>query len=185
MEETEMTFKGTTICAVRRDGKIAVAGDGQVTMGESVVMKNGAVKVRRIFGGKVVTGFAGSVADAFALCERLEEKLTQYAGNLQRAAVELALEWRQDKAMRKLEAMLICADKENLLLLSGTGEVIEPDDDVLSIGSGGNYALAAARALMENTDLSAEKIAEKALRIAASICVFTNDHIRVEVIDCE
>ena len=180
-----MTIKGTTICAVRRGGKIAVAGDGQVTMGESVVMKNGAVKVRRIFGGQVVTGFAGSVADAFALCERLEEKLTQFAGNLQRAAVELALEWRQDKAMRKLEAMLICADKENLLLLSGTGEVIEPDDDVLSIGSGGNYALAAARALMENTELSAAEIAEKALHIDASICVFTNDHIRVEVIDCE
>ena len=180
-----MTIKGTTICAVRRDGKIAVAGDGQVTMGESVVMKNGAVKVRRIFGGQVITGFAGSVADAFALCERLEEKLTQFAGNLQRAAVELALEWRQDKAMRKLEALLICADKENLLLLSGTGEVIEPDDDVLAIGSGGNYALAAARALLENTDLSAPEIAEKALRIASSICVFTNDHIRVEVIDCE
>ena len=180
-----MTIKGTTICAVRRGGKIAVAGDGQVTMGESVVMKNGAVKVRRIFGGKVITGFAGSVADAFALCERLEEKLTQFAGNLQRAAVELALEWRQDKAMRKLEAMLICADRENLLLLSGTGEVIEPDDDVLAIGSGGNYALAAARALMENTDLSAEEIANKALHIASSICVFTNDHIRVEVIDCE
>ena len=180
-----MTIKGTTICAVRRGGKIAVAGDGQVTMGESVVMKNGAVKVRRIFGGQVITGFAGSVADAFALCERLEEKLTQFAGNLQRAAVELALEWRQDKAMRKLEAMLICADKENLLLLSGTGEVIEPDDDVLAIGSGGNYALAAARALMENTDLSAEEIANKALHIASSICVFTNDHIRVEVIDCE
>ena len=180
-----MTIKGTTICAVRRGGKIAVAGDGQVTMGESVVMKNGAVKVRRIFGGQVITGFAGSVADAFALCERLEEKLTQFAGNLQRAAVELALEWRQDKAMRKLEAMLICADNENLLLLSGTGEVIEPDDDVLSIGSGGNYALAAARALMENTELSAAEIAEKALHIAASICVFTNDHIRVEVIDCE
>ena len=180
-----MMIKGTTICAVRRNGKIAVAGDGQVTMGESVVMKNGAVKVRRIFGGKVITGFAGSVADAFALCERLEGKLTQFAGNLQRAAVELALEWRQDKAMRKLEAMLICADKENLLLLSGTGEVIEPDDDVLAIGSGGNYALAAARALMENTELSAEEIADKALHIAASICVFTNDHIRVEVIDCE
>lgn len=180
-----MTITGTTICAVRRGGKIAVAGDGQVTMGESVVMKNGAVKVRRIFGGKVITGFAGSVADAFALCERLEEKLTQFAGNLQRAAVELALEWRQDKAMRKLEAMLICADRENLLLLSGTGEVIEPDDDVLAIGSGGNYALAAARALMENTDLSAEEIANKALHIASSICVFTNDHIRVEVIDCE
>ena len=180
-----MTIKGTTICAVRRGGKIAVAGDGQVTMGESVVMKNGAVKVRRIFGGNVITGFAGSVADAFALCERLEAKLTQFAGNLQRAAVELALEWRQDKAMRKLEAMLICADKENLLLLSGTGEVIEPDDDVLAIGSGGNYALAAARALMENTELSAAEIADKALHIAASICVFTNDHIRVEVIDCE
>ena len=180
-----MKMMGTTICAVKKDGKIAVAGDGQVTMGESVVMKNGAVKVRRIFGGKVITGFAGSVADAFALCERLEEKLTQFAGNLQRAAVELALEWRQDKAMRKLEAMLICADRENLLLLSGTGEVIEPDDDVLAIGSGGNYALAAARALMDLADLSAEAIANKALHIASSICVFTNDHIRVEVIDCE
>ncbi len=180
-----MTIRGTTIGAVRRNGKIDVTGDGQVTMGESVVMNNTAVKVRRIDGGAVVTGFAGSVADAFALCERLEGKLTQFAGNLQRAAVELALEWRQDKAMRKLEAMLICADRENLLLLSGTGEVIEPDDDVLAIGSGGNYALAAARALMENTDLSAEEIADKALHIAASICVFTNDHIRVEVIDCE
>ena len=178
-----MSIRGTTICAVRRNGQIAVAGDGQVTMGESVVMKNGAVKVRRIFNGQVITGFAGTVADAFALCERLEAKLTQFAGNLQRAAVELAMEWRQDKAMRKLEAMLICADKENLMLISGTGEVIEPDDDVLAIGSGGNYALAAARALLENTDLTAAKIAEKALHIAASICVYTNDHIRVEVID--
>ncbi len=178
-----MSIRGTTICAVRRNGQIAVAGDGQVTMGESVVMKNGAVKVRRIFNGQVITGFAGTVADAFALCERLEAKLTQFAGNLQRAAVELAMEWRQDKAMRKLEAMLICADKENLMLISGTGEVIEPDDDVLAIGSGGNYALAAARALLENTDLSAAEIAEKALHIAASICVYTNDHIRVEVID--
>lgn len=178
-----MSIRGTTICAVRRNGQIAVAGDGQVTMGESVVMKNGAVKVRRIFNGQVITGFAGTVADAFALCERLETKLTQFAGNLQRAAVELAMEWRQDKAMRKLEAMLICADKENLMLISGTGEVIEPDDDVLAIGSGGNYALAAARALLENTDLTAAEIAEKALHIAASICVYTNDHIRVEVID--
>ncbi len=178
-----MSIRGTTICAVRRNGQIAVAGDGQVTMGESVVMKNGAVKVRRIFNGQVITGFAGTVADAFALCERLEAKLTQFAGNLQRAAVELAMEWRQDKAMRKLEAMLICADKENLMLISGTGEVIEPDDDVLAIGSGGNYALAAARALLENTDLNAAEIAEKALHIAASICVYTNDHIRVEVID--
>ena len=178
-----MSIRGTTICAVRRNGQIAVAGDGQVTMGESVVMKNGAVKVRRIFNGQVITGFAGTVADAFALCERLEIKLTQFAGNLQRAAVELAMEWRQDKAMRKLEAMLICADKENLMLISGTGEVIEPDDDVLAIGSGGNYALAAARALLENTSLTAAEIAEKALHIAASICVYTNDHIRVEVID--
>ena len=178
-----MSIRGTTICAVRRNGQIAVAGDGQVTMGESVVMKNGAVKVRRIFNGQVITGFAGTVADAFALCERLEAKLTQFAGNLQRAAVELAMEWRQDKAMRKLEAMLICADKENLMLISGTGEVIEPDDDVLAIGSGGNYALAAARALLENTDLNAAEIAEKALHIAASICVYTNDHIRLEVID--
>ena len=178
-----MSIRGTTICAVRRNGQIAVAGDGQVTMGESVVMKNGAVKVRRIFNGQVITGFAGTVADAFALCERLEAKLTQFAGNLQRAAVELAMEWRQDKAMRKLEAMLICADKENLMLISGTGEVIEPDDDVLAIGSGGNYALAAARALLENTSLTAAEIAEKALHIAASICVYTNDHLRVEVID--
>ena len=178
-----MSIKGTTICAVRRNGVTAIAGDGQVTMGESVVMKNNAVKVRRIFNDRVVVGFAGTVADAFALCERLETKLTQYAGNLQRAAVELAMDWRSDKAMRKLEAMLICADKENLMLISGTGEVIEPDDDVLAIGSGGNYALAAARALLENTSLTAAEIAEKALHIAASICVYTNDHIRVEVID--
>lgn len=180
-----MSIRGTTICAVRRNGVTAIAGDGQVTMGESVVMKNNAVKVRRIYNGQVVTGFAGSVADAFALCERLEAKLTQYAGNLQRAAVELAMDWRTDKAMRKLEAMLICADKDNLMVLSGSGEVIEPDGDILAIGSGGNYALAAGRALLENTDLSAEEIAKKALLIASSICVFTNDHITVEVIGRE
>ena len=177
-----MSIRGTTICAVRRNGQIAVAGDGQVTMGESVVMKNGAVKVRRIFNGQVITGFAGTVADAFALCERLEAKLTQFAGNLHRAAVELAMEWRQDKAMRKLEAMLICADKENLMLISGTGEVIEPDEGILAIGSGGNFALAAARALYDNTGLSARDIAYKALKIASSICVYTNDHIIVEVV---
>lgn len=175
-------FKGTTICGVRRNGTIAIAGDGQVTMGESVVMKNGAKKVRRIYDGKVVIGFAGSVADAFALSEKFEEKLTQFSGNLPRAAVELAQEWRLDKAMRKLEAMLLCADKENLMLVSGTGEVIEPDDDILAIGSGGNYALAAARALIANTDLPADEIARKALEIASGICVFTNDHIRVEVV---
>ncbi len=177
-----MTIRGTTICAVRRDGVTAIAGDGQVTMGENVVMKNGAIKVRRIYNGQVVTGFAGSVADAFALSERLETKLNQFAGNLQRAAVEMALEWRTDKVMRKLEAMLICADKENLLLVDGTGNVIEPDDNVLTIGSGGNYALAAARALMENTELAAPDVARKALLIASSICVFTNDHIIVEVV---
>ena len=177
-----MTIRGTTICAVKRNGMTAIAGDGQVTMGESVIMKNGAVKVRRLFGGQVVIGFAGSVADAFALSERLEGKLNQFAGNLQRAAVELALDWRTDKAMRKLEAMMICADKENLFVLDGAGNLIEPDDGILTIGSGGNYALAAAKAMMENTELSAEEIARKALLIASSICVFTNDHITVEVV---
>ncbi len=173
-------IRGTTICAVKRDGQCAIAGDGQVTMGEKTVMKMNAKKVRRIFSDKVVIGFAGTVADAFALSEKFEGKLTQYAGNLPRAAVELAQEWRTDKAMRKLEAMLICADKDNLMLLSGTGEVIEPDDGILAIGSGGSYAQAAARALIENTDLDSETIARKALEIAASICVFTNDHITVE-----
>lgn len=173
-------IRGTTICAVRKDGQCAIAGDGQVTLGESTVMKMNARKVRRIYDGQVVVGFAGSVADAFALSEKFEEKLTQYAGNLSRAAVELAQEWRMDKAMRKLEAMLLCADKDNLMLVSGTGEVIEPDDGILAIGSGGNYALAAARALVENTGLSAEEIARKALFIASTICVYTNDHIIVE-----
>lgn len=175
-----MSIKGTTICAVRRNGKCAMAGDGQVTVGESTIMKATAQKVRRIYGGKVVAGFAGTVADAFALCDKFEEKLTQFAGNLPRAAVELAQEWRMDRAMRKLEAMLLVADQENLLLVSGTGEVIEADDGILAIGSGGNYALAAARALAANTDLSAHEIAEKALHIAAEICVYTNDHIIVE-----
>lgn len=177
-----MAIRGTTICAVRRNGVTAVAGDGQVTMGENVIMKNGAVKVRRIYNDQVVIGFAGSVADAFALSERLEGKLNQYAGNLQRAAVEMAMEWRTDKVMRKLEAMMICADPKNLLLVDGAGNVIEPDDDVLTIGSGGNYALAAARALLENTELPAPEVARKALLIASSICVFTNDHVIVEVV---
>ena len=177
-----MTIRGTTICAVRKNGMTAIAGDGQVTMGESVIMKNGAVKVRRLYNGQVVTGFAGGVADAFALSERLEAKLNQFAGNLQRAADELALDWRTDKAMRKLEAMMICADKENLFVLDGAGNLITPDDGILTIGSGGNYALAAAKAMVENTELSAEEIARKALLIASSICVFTNDHITVEVV---
>ena len=174
-----MEFRGTTICAVKRNGVTAIAGDGQVTMGESVIFKNTAVKVRRIFGGKVVTGFAGSVADAFALCERFEEKLTQFSGNLERAAVELAQEWRKG-SMAKLDAMLIVASGDELLIVSGTGEVISPDDGVAAVGSGGNYAMAAARALQQNTDLSAHEIAEKALHIAADICVYTNHNVIVE-----
>ena len=175
-----MTMKGTTICAVKKDGKIAVAGDGQVTMGEHTIFKGTARKVRRIYNDSVVTGFAGSVADAFSLCERFEDKLTQCGGNLERAAVMLAQDWRGDKGLRQLEAMLIVANKETMLIVSGTGEVIDPDDGVAAIGSGGNYALAAARALVQNTDLSAKEIAEKALHIAASICVYTNDNIIVE-----
>ncbi|NLC31985.1 MAG: ATP-dependent protease subunit HslV [Clostridiales bacterium] len=175
-----MALKGTTICGVKRDGLVAIAGDGQVTMGENTIFKSSARKVRRIYQDKVVVGFAGTVADAYALSDRFEEKLTQYGGNLERAAVELAQEWRSDKALRKLEAMLIAANKESLLIISGTGEVIEPDDGVCAIGSGGNFALAAARALLQNSDLSAHDIALKSLHIAASICVFTNDQIYVE-----
>ena len=175
-----MTMKGTTICAVKKDGHIAIAGDGQVTMGEHTIFKGTARKVRRIYNDSVVTGFAGSVADAFTLCERFEDKLTQCGGNLERAAVMLAQEWRGDKGLRQLEAMLIAADKESMLIISGTGEVIDPDDGVAAIGSGGNYALAAARALVQNTDLSAREIADKALHSAASICVYTNDNIIVE-----
>ncbi|MBQ3761526.1 MAG: ATP-dependent protease subunit HslV [Clostridia bacterium] len=175
-------FRGTTICAVKRDGVTAIAGDGQVTLGENVIMKNTARKVRRIYNDSVVIGFAGTVSDAFALSEKFEANLTQYSGNLQKAAVELAQGWRLNREARNLEALMIVADKQDLLLISGTGEVIAPDEGVLAIGSGGNYALAAARALMENTDLSAEEIAGKALHIAASICVYTNDHIIVEVV---
>ena len=175
-------MRGTTICAVRRGSQVAIAGDGQVTMGENTIFKSTAKKVRTLYEGKVITGFAGSVADSFALCERFEEKLTQCGGNLERAAVNLAQDWRSDKIMRKLESMLIVADKESLLVLSGNGEVIDPDDGVVAVGSGGNYALAAARALVQNTELSAREIAEKALKIAASICVFTNENITVETV---
>lgn len=173
-------FRGTTICAVRKDGRVAIAGDGQVTMGEHTIFKTSARKVRRLYHGQVAVGFAGSVVDAFTLCEKFEEKLQQCGGNLEKAAVALAQTWRGDQSMRQLESMMIVADHENLLVLSGTGEVIDPDEGIAAIGSGGNYALAAARALVQNTDLTAHEIAEKALRIAASICVFTNDHIVVE-----
>ena len=175
-----MTMKGTTICAVKRGDQVAIAGDGQVTMGENTVFKSSAKKVRRLYEGKVIAGFAGAVADAFTLCERFEEKLTQCGGNLERAAVNLAQEWRGDSAIRKLESMLIVADKNTLLVLSGNGEVIDPDDGVCAIGSGGNFALAAARALVQNTDLPAKDIAYKGLKIASEICVFTNDHIIIE-----
>ncbi len=173
-------FHGTTICAVQRNGKTAIAGDGQVTMGESIVFKNNAVKVRRIYNDKVILGFAGSVSDAFSLTEKFEGMLNKYSGNLMRSAVELAELWRNDKMPRKLEAMMIVADKESMFMLSGSGEVIEPDGGVCAIGSGGNYALAAARALIEETDYSAAQIAEKALKIASRICIFTNDNITVE-----
>ena len=173
-------FRGTTICAVRKDGRIAIAGDGQVTMGENTIFKTTARKVRRLYNGEVAVGFAGSVADAFTLCDKFEEKLQQCGGNLERAAVALAQTWRGDQVMRQLESMMIVANRERLLVLSGTGEVIEPDEGIAAIGSGGNYALAAARALVQNTELSAHEIAEKALKIAASICVFTNENIVVE-----
>ena len=178
---SESQFHSTTICAIEKDGKLAMDGDGQVTMGEQVIMKGTARKVRRIYNGKVVVGFAGSVADAFTLEEKFEGKLNEYNGNLQRAAVELAQEWRTQQAMKNLEALLIVMNDEEMLLVSGNGEVIAPDDGILAIGSGGNYALAAARAMKKhNTEMSAKEIAESALNIAADICVFTNHNIIVE-----
>ena len=178
---SESQFHSTTICAIEKDGKLAMAGDGQVTIGEQVIMKGTARKVRRIYNGKVVVGFAGSVADAFTLEEKFEGKLNEYNGNLQRAAVELAQEWRTQQAMKNLEALLIVMNDEEMLLVSGNGEVIAPDDGILAIGSGGNYALAAARAMKKhNSDMSAKEMAESALNIAADICVFTNHNIIVE-----
>lgn len=172
----------TTIVAVKKGNKSAIAGDGQVTMSQSTIIKSTAKKIRRLYNGNVIVGFAGSVSDAFTLSERFEEKLEQYGGNLKRAAVELAKDWRKDKVLRNLEAMLIAVDKDTLLVVSGTGEIIEPDDGVIAIGSGGNYALAAAKALYYNTELDAKDITVKALEIAASICVYTNNNITVEEI---
>ena len=174
-------FKGTTIVAVKKNGKTAIAGDGQVTFSQSIVFKNNAKKVRKIFNDRVILGFAGSVSDAFTLTERFEEMLQKYSGNLMRSAVELAELWRTDK-LRKLEAMMICADHENLLIVSGSGEVVDPEDGICAIGSGGNYALAAARALARETDLPADEIARKAIEIAGDICIFTNKNITMEVI---
>lgn len=175
------SIHATTIYAVRHNGSAAMAGDGQVTLGEQVIMKQTAKKVRRLYQGRVIAGFAGSVADAFTLFEKFEGKLQQYSGNLERAAVELAKEWRGDKQLRQLEAMLIVMDKDHILVVSGTGEVISPDDDLIAIGSGGNYALSAGRALKRHaTHLSAKEMAYESLKVAADICVFTNDHITVE-----
>ncbi len=175
------TFHATTIFAIQHDGKSAMAGDGQVTFGNSMVMKHTAKKVRRLYHNEVIAGFAGSVADAFTLFEKFEGKLEEYHGNLQRAAVELAKDWRMDKVLRRLEAMLIVMNKEDLLLISGNGEVIEPDDGIIAIGSGGAYALAAGRALKRHSSqLSAKEIAETSLQIASEICVYTNDNIIVE-----
>ncbi|MFC0558614.1 ATP-dependent protease subunit HslV [Halalkalibacter alkalisediminis] len=175
------TFHATTIFAIQHNGKCAMAGDGQVTFGNAVVMKHTAKKVRKIYQGKVIAGFAGSVADAFTLFEKFEARLEEYNGNLQRAAVELAKEWRSDKVLKRLEAMLIVMNQDHLLLVSGTGEVIEPDDGILAIGSGGNYALSAGRALKKHApSLSAKEIAQASLETAGEICVYTNLNIVVE-----
>lgn len=175
-------FHATTIVAVKRDGRVALAGDGQVTFGQNTVIKKRARKIRRLYKDKVIAGFAGSVADAFTLFEKFEGKLEEFHGNLQRAAVELAKEWRTDRVLRRLEALLIVANADDLLIISGGGEVIEPDDGVAAIGSGGPYALAAARALVKHTPMAAGDIAREALSIAADICIFTNENIIVEEI---
>ncbi len=172
-------IRSTTVIAVRKDGKVAMAGDGQVTMGNTV-MKGNARKVRRLYDGKVLTGFAGATADAFNLFDKFESKIKEYAGDITRAAVELAKQWRTDKALRQLEALLLVANSEKILLISGTGDVIEPENDVIAIGSGGNYAYAAALAYMESSALSAKEIAERSLKIAGNICIYTNSHITVE-----
>lgn len=171
-------IRSTTILAVRRDGKVALGGDGQVTVGETV-MKQNAQKVRLLVGGKVLAGFAGAAADAFTLFEKFEEKLERYPGNLPRAAVELAKDWRSDRVLRRLEALLAVADRQHSFVISGSGELIEPDDGILAIGSGGSYALAAARALVANTQLPPVEVVRKALEIAGEICVYTNTHITV------
>ncbi len=178
---SETRFRSTTILSVRRDGRVAIAGDGQVTMNEAIV-KGSASKIRRLHQGQVLVGFAGAAGDAFALLERLSTKLETFQGNLIRAAHELAKEWRTDKALRPLQSLLVAVDSEHSLLISGSGEVIEPDDGVLAVGSGGPLATAAARALLANTDLDAETIANKSLEIAADICVYTNHQIRIETL---
>jgi ATP-dependent HslUV protease subunit HslV len=172
-------FRGTTILALRHGGKVVVVGDGQVSLGQTV-MKHSARKVRKLYHDRVIAGFAGATADAFTLFEKFEAKLEQFNGNLRRAAVELAKDWRTDRVLRRLEALLIVADATDLLVISGAGDVVEPDDDVIAIGSGGNFALAAARVLMKHTQLDAGTIAQEAMQVAASLCVYTNDQLTFE-----
>ncbi|MFO7817900.1 MAG: ATP-dependent protease subunit HslV [Thermodesulfobacteriota bacterium] len=175
-------LRGTTILAVKDARGVTVAGDGQVTLGQAVVMKHSAVKVRRLYKDRIAAGFAGATADAFTLFEKFEAKLEEFSGNLLRASVELTKEWRTDKYLRRLEAMMIVADAENILIISGTGDVIEPDDGVAAIGSGGPYALAAARALVQNTEMDAEQVAKTAMKVAGELCVYTNSNVVVETI---
>jgi len=181
LNKTKFRTRSTTICVVKRDNRVVMAGDGQVTLGHTV-MKNTAKKVRKLFNGKVLVGFAGSAADGLALMERLEEKLNKYGGNLLKASVELAKDWRTDRFLRRLEAVMIAADRDNIFLISGNGDVIEPDEPVLATGSGGNYARSAALALYRNTDLSAREIVEKAMEIAAEVCIYTNHNFTIEEI---
>lgn len=182
MTEHSNKIYATTILAVRRDGRTAIAGDGQVTLG-NVVMKSDAKKIRRLHGGKVIVGFAGASADAFALLERFEAKLKDFQGSVPRAATELAKDWRTDRALRRLEAMMIATDRDNLLLVSGTGDVIQPTDGVAAIGSGGSYALAAARALLQHSPLDARQIVEAAMGIAGDLCIYTNRNIEIETVE--
>ncbi len=177
----DMVIRATTVICVRRDGKTAIAGDGQVTIGNTV-MKHGAAKVRRLYNDRILAGFAGSAADAFALFTRFESKLEEFRGNLERSVVELAKDWRLDKYLRQLQAFLIVANNEKAFLVSGTGDLIQPDDGILAIGSGGSFALAAARALMQHSSMSAADIAAESLRIASTICIYTNDNITVETL---
>ena len=172
-------FHATTILCVRKNGKVAIGGDGQVTLGNTV-LKHNAKKIRRMYGDNVVAGFAGATADAFTLFEKFEGKLEAYRGNLTRAAVELAKDWRTDKMLRRLEALLVIADREHTFIISGTGDVIEPEDGIAAIGSGGAFAQAAARALFDNTELNAEEIITKAMKIASTICIYTNDNLTIE-----
>ncbi|MBM3506662.1 MAG: ATP-dependent protease subunit HslV [Alphaproteobacteria bacterium] len=181
MAETTPAWHGTTIISVRKNDKVVIAGDGQVTM-KDTILKHSATKVRRLKGDQVIAGFAGATADAFTLFERLESRLEKHPGQLTRACVELAKDWRTDRYLRRLEAIMAVADKQVSLILSGTGDVVEPDDQIIGIGSGGNYALAAARALIDRQDMDAEAIARRALEIAAGICVFTNNHVTLETL---